>query len=159
MTTIAIRRANRFADFHAFHDLLLEYEADLPSVLRHGSVPDPGRLRASYVRRNAAFIAAAATQSAGCVAVRALDAETAVILRLFVRPAYRGAGAARALVTRAIRFLKNAGYARVVLDTDKERLRAAYQLYQSLGFTECEPYGPTAYPHATFMERPVHLRL
>jgi len=42
--------------------------------------------------------------------------------------------------------------ARLVLDTARERLRAAYELYRSLGFRECEPYGAVDYRCPTFME-------
>jgi hypothetical protein len=55
-------------------------------------------------------------------------------------------------VAEALTFLRESGYRRVVLDTDKERLRAAYELYGSLGFSECEPYGPVDYASPTFME-------
>ncbi len=122
-------------------------------------MPQAKELRALYAKRDAAFLATEGSAIAGCVAVTELDAGTAIIVRLFVRPAHRGAGAARALVGAAIEFLRKAGYHRAVLDTDKERLAAAYQLYLSLGFTECEPYERQNYEHPTFMERPVDLQL
>ncbi|HEY6327149.1 MAG TPA: GNAT family N-acetyltransferase [Candidatus Cybelea sp.] len=141
--------------FLAFHELLVEYEADLPLVLRHGSVPSVGELERSYRGRSAAFLADVAGRAVGCVAVSELDARTGVIVRLFVQPESRGAGAARALVLRALEFLEGNGYSRVVLDTDKEQLPAAYRLYGSLGFTECGPYTTVSYPSPTFMEREI----
>ncbi len=149
----SIRRAQSKPDFQEFHELLVLYEADLPPVLRHGSVPSLVELERMYRRRSAAFLAEAAERPIGCVAVSELDAHTGVIMRLFVRPESRGAGAARALVLRALEFLQEAGYGRVVLDTDKERLPAAYRLYQSVGFIECGPYTTVTYPCPTFMER------
>ncbi len=122
-------------------------------MLRHGSVPAVGELEVVYRGRGAAFLADIAGHAIGCVAVSELDARTGVIMRLFVRPESRGAGAARALVLRALEFLETEGYNRVVLDTDKERLPAAYRLYGSLGFTECGPYARVSYPCPTFMER------
>ena len=88
----------------------------------------------------------------GCFAVRERDAETAVMLRLFVQPPARRLGAGRALVDAALEFLQKLGYARVVLDTHKERLRPAFDLYSSFGFVECEPYETTTYACPTFME-------
>ena len=91
-------------------------------------------------------------RAAGCVAVTEIDLETAVLKRLFVRSCYRGVGAARALIETALAFLRDRGYRRVVLDTEKERLRPAYELYRSLGFEECAPYGEVDYRFPTFME-------
>jgi len=147
-----IRRAESDADFRGFQELLVEYEADLAPVLRHGCVPTVGEVARVYRRRSAAFLAESQGRAIGCVAVSELDERTGVIMRLFVRPACRGAGAARALVAQALEFMRESGYARVVLDTDKARLPAAYRLYSSLGFTECAPYATVAYPCPTFME-------
>ena len=148
-----IRRADRADDFRELHRLLVAYEDGLPPVLRHGSVPAVGEVERFYRGRSAAFLADSAGRAIGCVAVTQLDEQTGVIMRLFVRPANRGAGTARALVVRALEYAKAAGYVRVVLDTDKERLPAAYRLYESLGFTECAPYAAVTYPCPTFMER------
>jgi ribosomal protein S18 acetylase RimI-like enzyme len=151
MTTV--RRAHAESDFRAFHELLIEYEADLAPVLRHGSVPSAGELERGYRGRSAAFLAESEGRAIGCVGVTELDERNGVIMRLFVRPESRGAGAARALVVRALEFLREMKYGRVVLDTDKDQLPAAYRLYQSLGFTECGPYTAVSYPCPTFMER------
>jgi GNAT superfamily N-acetyltransferase len=151
----AIRQVASASDFRNFHGLLVEYEAALPPVLRHGSVPAVRELEDTYQQRNAAFLAEIAGKAVGCVAVSELDARTGVILRLFVRPESRGAGAARAIVLRALEFLKTEEYGRVVLDTDKDQLPAAYRLYGSLGFTECGPYTTVSYPCPTFMERKI----
>jgi putative acetyltransferase len=148
-----IRHAQDERNFRDFHELLVEYEAALPPALRHGSVPGVDELELMYRGRSAAFLAEAAGRTVGCVAVSELDAQTGVIMRLFVRPESRGAGAARALVLPALEFLEIAGYGRVVLDTDKEQLPAAYRLYQSVGFSECGPYTPVSYPCPTFMQR------
>lgn len=154
---LVTHRARTAADFEALWGLLTEYEASLPPDLRHGSVANSTALKSTYGKRSAAFVAAAEGRIIGCVALAELDAGTAVMMRLFVRPASRGMGAARVLVNAAMRFSRRCGYGRVVLDTDKERLRAAYCLYRSLGFTECEPYASVEYACPTFMECSVHL--
>ena len=134
------------------HALLLEYEAGLPPDLRHGIVGDLQAVRAQYADPNAAFVAADATAAAGCICVTRLDPTTAVVMRLYVRDSHRGRGLARRLVATALSFSRAAGYERAVLDTDKERLGAAYALYRSLGFAECAPYGPVDYASPTYME-------
>ncbi len=131
---------------------MIEYEESLPPDLRHGRVEDIQTVRRDYNEPNAAFLATIDQEAVGCVAVSRLDPATALMLRLFVKPSHRGKGVARMLVTEAIRFLRSGRYERIVLDTDKGRLRAAYDLYLSLGFRECEPYGAVDYESPTYME-------
>jgi GNAT superfamily N-acetyltransferase len=147
-----IRRAETARDFARFHGLLIEYEASLAPDLRHGVVLDLASLESTYRERNAAFLATSGDDAFGCVALSELSSTTALILRLFVRQELRGSGAGRKLVVTALEFARGKGHARVVLDTDKERLRPAYELYRSLGFTECAPYGQVDYQRPTFME-------
>jgi GNAT superfamily N-acetyltransferase len=106
----------------------------------------------AYAEPNAAFIASVGGAAAGCIAVSHLDSRTSVVQRLYVRPHFRKHGLARALVTAAVDFSRERGYARVVLDTERDLLPAAYELYASIGFTICEPYGTVPYDKATFME-------
>ncbi len=138
--------------FERLLELLVAYESDLPPDLRHGSVPALESLRASSAGRSGAFLAVRDGEPIGCVAVNELDDETAVLRRLFVAPDHRGVGAARLLVETALTFLEENGYRRVVLDTEKERLRQAYDLYRSFGFEECAAYAEVDYRFPTFME-------
>jgi GNAT superfamily N-acetyltransferase len=146
-----VRRARDIAEFQQFRALQIEYEESLPPDLRH-SLPDLPGLRTTYVGPNAAFLASIDQDASGCMAVTALDASTSVLKRLYVTPAYRGLGIARALIDVATSFSRNQHHDRIVLDTDRERLPAAYRLYLSLGFEKCEPYGPVDYASPTYME-------
>lgn len=148
-------RAESLNDFRQLRTLLLDYEGDLEPDLRHGAVPPVEGVYRSYEAPNAAFVALQDGDCAGCVVARLLDAATVVLARLFVRPQHRGAGIGRALVARVIGFAREAGFARVVLDTDKDKLPAAYELYVSFGFTECDPYEPIDYGCPTFMQLPL----
>ncbi|HKU81532.1 MAG TPA: GNAT family N-acetyltransferase [Candidatus Tumulicola sp.] len=147
-----IVRAGRPAGFRLLHQLLLEYEWDLAPELRHGAVPPLETVRSTYVAPNAAFVALRDGGAAGCVAVRRLDPQTAVLARLFVRPPQRGHGIARALVARAVGFARRERFERIVLDTDKEKLPAAYRLYLSEGFRACAPYETVDYGCPTYMQ-------
>ena len=149
---VEVRRARYDSDFAQLYDLFVEYEADLPHNLRHGVVPDVADLKATYKQRNAAFLAACDAEPIGCVAVAEREPATATILRLFVKPRSRRLGAARGLVTAALRFVQKGRFHRVVLDTHKEELQAAYRLYRSFGFEECAPHSGVSYESPTFME-------
>ena len=131
--------------------LLYDYEAALPAHLRHGSADAAtfARITAPPAR---AFLAVTADIAFGCVLLAKLDSATAVIQRLFVRESARGTGAGRALVTHTIECAREDGHRRITLDTDATELQAAFRLYQSLGFTPCEPFMPVDYPNPHFME-------
>ncbi len=132
--------------------LLAAYEAILPEPLRHGELPSAGQLEALLHENTTAMLARLDGEAVGCVMLRDLDGESAVMQRLFVDARARNRGIARALVRALVEYARTAGYRRLVLDTDKSRLPAAYQLYVSLGFTPCAPYAPVAYEPAAFLE-------
>src|SRR3989440_1044174 len=68
----------------------------------------------------------------GCVAVRPLDAETAEMKRLYLRPQARGAGLGRSLASAAVAHARACGFVRVVLDTMPEQMAQAVGLYRSM---------------------------
>ena len=72
-------------------------------------------------------------EALGCVALHALAPGTAELKRMYVRPEARGRGVARLLGEHAIAVAAARGYARLRLGT-LPTMRAAQQLYESLGF-------------------------
>lgn len=152
MTAGIVAQVVEPAAFQQLLELLIEYERSLAEQLRHGSEPNISGIQSAYSQPNAAFIALVNGAAAGCIVVTRLDGRTSVVQRLYVRPPHRKHGLARALVTAAVDFCGGRGDARVVLDTERDRLPAAYELYASMGFTICEPYGAVTYDNPTFME-------
>jgi putative acetyltransferase len=73
------------------------------------------------------------------VEVRFLDSKTAEMKRLYVRSTHRGKGLGRALAEAAIAVAREAGCARIVLDT-LPKMREAQALYELLGFRRTGPY-------------------
>jgi putative acetyltransferase len=133
--------------------LLREYPSQIPVPLEVGdfeawldSLPGPygpprGRL----------LVARYGGETAGCVALRALDDETAEIKRLYVREQFRGFGLARSLVQALIDASREIGYSRLRLDTH-ESMIPAQRLYRSFGFREIDPYWDHPVPDVIFFE-------
>jgi GNAT superfamily N-acetyltransferase len=150
---IAITVAASTADFDELHRLLIAYEDDLPPELRHGDVLTPAELARTFAHPNTAFLARFGGKPVGCVWMELHDAATAEIHRLYVTPNARTHGAGRALIAALISEARSRGCSRVILDTHKETLQAAYRLYTALGFVETAARATeVAYACPTFME-------
>ena len=116
------------------------FEAELAG-LPGAYAPPEGRLLLAYYEE----------LLAGCVALRKIEDGVCEMKRLFVRPAFRGQGIGRALVTRVIDEARTAGYRRMRLDT-LARMRPAIALYESLGFRRIEAYRPNPLEDVVYME-------
>jgi ribosomal protein S18 acetylase RimI-like enzyme len=87
----------------------------------------------------------------GCVAIRRLDAETAEMKRLYLRPLARGRGLGRSLAEAALGEARRLGYRRLRLDT-LPGMEAAQAIYRELGFREIAAYRANPVPGARFLE-------
>jgi putative acetyltransferase len=90
-------------------------------------------------------------EAAGCVALHKLGPGIAELKRMYVRPASRGRGIARALAQHAILEARSMGYDRLRLGT-LTTMYAAQHLYASLGFRAIAPYRAVEFGDTLFYE-------
>ncbi|HET6163136.1 MAG TPA: GNAT family N-acetyltransferase [Planctomycetota bacterium] len=104
--------------------------------------------------RGRLLLARVGGEVAGCIALRPVpgDAAACEMKRLFVRPAFRGSGVARALVQALLREAAAAGYRQMVLDT-LPTMAAAQALYRELGFEDLAASTSHPVAGARFMQR------
>ena len=152
MTTIEIRPAEFPRDLEVVRGLFREYVERLGvdlyfqefekevSSLPGKYAPTSGRL----------LLAWRGTEPVGCVALRKLDPTTCELKRLYVRPDARGEHLGRRLAERICREAREAGYARICLDT-LPTMTSAQALYRSLGFAPIEPYIFNPVPGTKFL--------
>ena len=78
-------------------------------------------------------------ESAGCVALRPIDAQRCEMKRMFVYPRFQGKGIGLALAQSVIEQARSSGYRAMLLDTSI-RQAEAQALYSRLGFEVIPPY-------------------
>lgn len=96
--------------------------------------------REYFSARAGLWLAHDAGRLAGCIALHSLNLPAAAeIKRLYVRPKWRGCGAAQQLLDAAEQFAKSVGYHWIYLDTASD-MAAASRLYEKNGYRLCERY-------------------
>jgi putative acetyltransferase len=133
--------------------LIREYGAELGINLNFQGFEEelaalPGRYSAPRGCILAAVDGAALT---GSIALRPLEGDIGEVKRMYVNPAYRGRGIARALIDKLLERATEIGYARLRLDT-LESMTAARTLYEGLGFVRIEPYYFNPIPNVAYYE-------
>jgi putative acetyltransferase len=121
--------------------LIVELEdslaAEYPPEQRHGLAID-----AIFQPHIQFFVARVDGGAVGCAGV-ALFADFAEVKRMYVRPAARGRGIAEALLARIETIARDAGLARLCLETGDRQL-AAIRVYSRAGFSRCAAFGAYA---------------
>jgi ribosomal protein S18 acetylase RimI-like enzyme len=91
-------------------------------------------------------------KAVGCVALRPQADDAAEMKRLYVRPVARGLGLGRRLAGAICATAKEAGYARIRLDT-LSSMTAAQGMYESMGFKPIPAYVFNPVAGTRFLER------
>ncbi len=104
--------------------------------------PDPdGITAATLAPPDGAFLVAWADETpVGCGGLRRYEPDVGEVKRMYVRPAYRGRGIARAVLAGLEQRARELGYRRLVLETGT-RQPEAIALYESAGYRALAPYG------------------
>lgn len=151
---LEVREATEPHVLEAARGLILEYAAclgDVPGVERVRA--DAARLPGPYAPPEGVFLVATlAGNPAGCVAFQKLDDETCEVKRMFVDPAFRKRGVARALMVRLLEEASQRGYRRARLGT-LHTMTAAQALYRDLGFVEIPRYRPEEHTDTMYFEK------
>jgi ribosomal protein S18 acetylase RimI-like enzyme len=146
---IEVRRASP-ADEEAAWAIVDEYGDVVDVYVRD----DRAALRAYLAGPGALWLACEGDEVAGCVALRPLpeiEARACEVKRLYVRPAYRGARVAHALMDALEAYAREAGYDAAYLDS-KDDLATAIRFYDRRGYERIALYNDN--PQATvFMRR------
>ncbi|HSI36026.1 MAG: GNAT family N-acetyltransferase [Phycisphaerae bacterium] len=100
------------------------------------------------------FVARVDGVAAGCGGVSFEEAGLAELKRMYVRPAYRGRGVARALIARLEDEARARDVARVTLETGDAQV-AAMRLYERAGYARCGAFGAYARMEAGAVVRSV----
>jgi GNAT superfamily N-acetyltransferase len=102
--------------------------------------PTDGELPSSAdAAPGAMLLARAASIPAACVGYRELDSHSCELKRLYVRPAFRGAGLGKMMISSLVERATRAGYSRMFLETT-HFMNGAIRLYEEAGFVPCDAY-------------------
>jgi putative acetyltransferase len=150
---VDIRVVTSGPDLKFVRDLMREYAGRVGIDLEfQGFADELAGLPGEYVApRGTLLICTDGGVPAGCVGVRAWDADACEMKRLFVRDAFRGRGCGARLVERAIAWAAAAGYRRMLLDT-LPGMTSALRLYARFGFRDVAPYRFNPVGGARFLE-------
>jgi len=159
--SLRIRLADSAQDCDTARSLFLEYATWLGIDLCFQGFNDEfANLPGDYARPAGRLFladAGAGSEAGGCVALRRLGSDPSgracELKRLWVRPAFRGHDAGRALTEAALAAAREIGYKTIKLDTIPAIMPHAVGLYRSLGFTDCAPYYRSNIPDSLYMER------
>jgi len=87
------------------------------------------------------FLAYLDHQTAGCAALRRLDAQSGEVKRMYVRPEFRGREYGKLLIDHLAAHAKSHGITLLRLETGIHQL-AAIRLYEQYGFRQIPPFAP-----------------
>ncbi len=152
--TIVLAEAVSPADLAAVKALFVEYQAWLGVDLCFQDFEaELATLPGRYAPPAGRLILARDTAGgvAGGVGMWPLEPGVCEMKRLYMRPPWRGSGIGRRLAEAIVDAAREAGHARMRLDT-LARLTQAVALYRSMGFVEIPPYYDSPLDAVLYME-------
>ncbi len=141
------------ADLPRIRQLLREYVAWIALDLAFQEIDaEIDGLPGDYASPRGVLLVAgkAGAQPEAIIALRPLDESTCEMKRLYVAPAARGQGLARALILRLLEEARSLEYQEIRLDT-LPMMGDAQGLYLTLGFHDIAPYYDTPITGTRFM--------
>jgi GNAT superfamily N-acetyltransferase len=123
------------------------YFRELEERFEHGFDPGSGGYAGGVAKDGAKgcfLIARRGGQAVGCGELKALDAQTGEIKRMWIAPDARGHGLARRLLDALEEKARGLGMRRVRLDTNRT-LKEAQALYRKAGYREIGRYNDNLY--------------
>ena len=154
MTELRVWRAG-VKDSETAYQLVAEYNEVVGVMLRDS--PE-SFYREYFAERAGLWLARTHGEIVGCIALRPLPTHehAGEIKRLYVRPQFRGSGAALGLLVALEQYAEATGYEWLYLDS-KDDLTAALRFYDRHGYEPCERYNLN--PQATvFLRKPLRQR-
>jgi ribosomal protein S18 acetylase RimI-like enzyme len=150
---IRIIHAQTDAHFQTARKLFLQYADSLGFDLEfQGFSRELAGLPGDYASPGGCILlAVASAEYTGCVALRPWQDKICEMKRLYVIPAYQGRGIGRELANAVIGEAREKGYQKMRLDTIQS-MKAAQELYISLGFEAIDAYCYNPLDKPTFME-------
>ena len=88
-------------------------------------------------------------EAIGCAGLRRIGEHTGELKRMWISPAARGRGVARALLDHIEDLARSAGFSEIKLDTNKA-LVEAHTLYRAVGYQEIGAYNDNPCAHLWF---------
>lgn len=98
------------------------------------------------------YIAYWNNRPSGCIGLRKFTDGICEMKRLYVKSEFRGNNIGKKLVERIIDDAKSENYSKMRLDTIKDRMGKAVEIYENLGFKEIDAYYMNPDPHTLYME-------
>lgn len=148
-----LRQAVTQDDIAMARQLFEEYAASLNFSLCFQNFDEElNGLPGDYAPPEGALLLAYSSENvAGCVALRALEADVCEMKRLYVKPAFRGVGLGKKLVDAIIAEGRKRGYSAMRLDSAPMQERAQ-ELYRKVGFVDIASYNSNPMDGVCYME-------
>lgn len=144
MTAASVTIGVEPADSEDARQCVEAYYRELDARFEHGFDPGSGGYGGAAAEAGCFLLARLEGRPVGCGMVRALDADTGEIKRMWIAPGMRGLGLSRRLLAALEDQARALGLTRVRLDTNRA-LAEAQSLYRKAGYREIARYNDNSY--------------